>query len=409
MSAAAVDGRKGWLVVALGALMTCVAFGAVFSLAVFLQPMEQATGWSRAGISGAMTIVFLAMGAGGFVWGMLSDRYGARLVVTSGSMLLALGLALASRATSLLEFQLAYGLIVGFATGSFFPPLTATVANWFDRHRSLAVSLMSMGVGVAPMTMSPFASWLLNSTDWRGAQMTIALIVAAILVPAGLLVRPAPAAAAGAMPASGEGPGRDLSLGEAMRSTPFIVLAATFFACCAMHSGPIFHTISYAVFCGVAPLAAVTIYSLEGFAGLFGRIFFGMLGDRAGPKRALIAGLLIQAFAAGAFVFARKLGEFYVVSAVFGFAYGGVMPLYAVLARGYFGGRIMGGVIGAAAMVSSLGMAAGPLLGGWIFDRFGQYTWLYIGSFAVGLGAVAIAFAFPPIPKLPSPVHRQPA
>ena len=198
-----------------------------------------------------------------------------------------------------------------------------------------------------------------------------------------------------------------MTLGEAMRSTPFIVVAATFFACCAMHSGPIFHTISYAVFCGVAPLAAVSIYSLEGLAGLGGRLFFGFAGDRWGAKRALIAGLFVQALAAGAFVFARQLGEFYAVAAVFGFAYGGVMPLYAVLARGYFGGHIMGGVIGAASMISSGGMALGPLLGGWVFDRFGQYTWLYVGSFAVGLGAVAIALAFPPMKSLT--MHRQAA
>ena len=85
---------------------------------------------------------------------------------------------------------------------------------------------------------------------------------------------------------------------------------------------------------------------------------------------------------------------------MFGFAYGGVMPLYAVLAREYFGQRILGTVLGAATMVSSLGMALGPL-GGWIFDRFGGYAWLYIGSFALGMGAVAIALAFPPITKRP--------
>jgi MFS family permease len=396
-----MESRSGWLVVAAGALMTCVAFGAVFSLAVFLQPMEHATGWSRAGISGAMTIVFLAMGVGGFAWGALSDRYGARVVVVTGSILLAIGMALASHAGSLLEFQLTYGLLVGFAMGSFFPPLTAVVTNWFDRRRALAVSLMSMGVGVAPMTVSPFASWLLNTHDWRSAQMTIAIIAGLILLPAALLVRQAPAAGE-QMRAPREGPGRGMSLGVAIRSTPFVVLACTFFACCAMHSGPIFHTISYAIFCGVPPMTAVTIYSLEGFAGLGGRIFFGLLGDRVGPKHALISGLLVQALAAGAFVFARQLGEFYAVSAVFGFAYGGVMPLYAVLARGYFGGHIMGGVIGAAAMVSSLGMALGPLLGGWIFDRFGEYTWLYAGSFAVGLGAGAIALAFPPLPRQPA-------
>ena len=164
----------GWVIVAAGALMTCVAFGAVFSLAVFLQSMSDATGWSRAGISGAMTLVFLAMGVGGFAWGTLSDRIGARPVVLAGSVLLALGLALASRAGSLLEFQLAYGLLVGFAAGSFFPPFIAVVSNWFDRRRALAVSLTTMGVGVAPMTVSPFASWLLTVQDWRGAQMTIA-------------------------------------------------------------------------------------------------------------------------------------------------------------------------------------------------------------------------------------------
>ena len=163
-----------------------------------------------------------------------------------------------------------------------------------------------------------------------------------------------------------------------------------------MHSGPIFHTISYAVFCGIPAMAAVSIYSLEGLAGLGGRLLFGVLGDRYGAKQVLIAGLLVQALAAGAFVFASRLGEFYAVSFVFGLAYGGVMPLYAVLARGYFGPHIMGGVIGAASMVSSLGMALGPLAGGWSFDAFGTYTWLYVGSFAVGLGAVAIALAFPP-------------
>jgi MFS family permease len=84
---------------------------------------------------------------------------------------------------------------------------------------------------------------------------------------------------------------------------------------------------------------------------------------------------------------------------VFGLAYGGVMPLYAVLARGYFGPHIMGTVFGAAAMVSSLGMALGPAVGGWIYDTFNAYGWLYIGSMAIGLGAVGISLAFPPFPE----------
>jgi MFS family permease len=384
--------------VGIGALMTCVAVGAMMSLAVFLQPITQATGWSRTGVSSAMTLNFLIMGAAGFGWGALNDRYGTRPVVLAGSVLLGLGLVLASRATTQLQFLLAYGVIVGLSAGSFVVPMMTAVTAWLTRHRSLAVSLVSAGIGVAPMTISPLAAWLLTSHDWRSAQLTIGLLVWVLLIPAALFVRQAPATeTAGPTAAFAE-----LRVSDALLSAPFIVLALTFFACCATHAGPIFHTISYAVACGIPTVAAVSIYSLEGLAGLGGRVVLGILGDRYGAKRVLIAGLMVQALGAGSFVFVNRLEEFYAVAAVFGFAYGGVMPLYAVLARDYFGQQIMGTVLGAAAMVSSLGMALGPSVGGWIFDTFGGYAWLYIGSFAIGLGAVAIAFAFP-VPR-PRPV-----
>ena len=152
----------GWVIVAVGALMGCVAIGAMMSLAVFLQPITESTGWSRASVSSAMTLGFLVMGAAGFGWGALSDRYGTRPVVLSGAMLLGLGLVLASRATNPVQFLLAYGLLVGLATGSFFVPMMAAVSAWLPNRRSIAVSLVSAGVGVAPMTVSPIAAWLLT-------------------------------------------------------------------------------------------------------------------------------------------------------------------------------------------------------------------------------------------------------
>jgi len=385
----------GWVMVALGALMTCVAVGAMFSLAVFLKPIQEATGWSRAGVSAAMTLNFLTMGLGGFLWGTLSDRYGPRPVVLAGSVLLGIGLAAASRATSLVEFQLAYGVLVGFAAGSFFAPMIASVANWFDKHRSLAVSLVSVGVGVAPMTISPFAAWLIQHYDWRTSQLVIAILAWGLLIPASVFVRTAPVVS---------NPGSQqqepsVGLSEALRSTPFIVLALTFFACCAAHSGPIFHTISYAIFCGIPTTLAVTIYSVEGLAGLGGRLGLGLAADRFGVKPVLIAGLVLQALAAGTFAGVSRLEAFYAVAALFGFAYGGVMPLYAVLAREYFGQRIMGTVFGAATMLSSIGMSSGPLIGGFVFDTFGSYAWMFIGSSVVGIGAMAVALAFPPQPS----------
>src|SRR3954469_5206270 len=140
----------GWVIVAIGALMGCVAVGAMMSLAVFLQPITQATGWSRAGGSSAGTLSFLFMGAGGFGWGALNDRYGARPVVLAGSLLLGLGLVLASRAATPAQFIFAYGVLVGLSGGSFIVQMTAVVSTCLPTNRSIAVSRVSVGIGVAP-------------------------------------------------------------------------------------------------------------------------------------------------------------------------------------------------------------------------------------------------------------------
>ena len=387
-------GNYGWVVVAVGALMGCMAVGAMFSLAVFLQPMTHDTGWSRGAISSAMTLNFLIMGVGGFAWGALSDRFGARIVVLAGAILLGAGMVLASRATSQLEFQLVYGILIGLSAGTFFAPMIAAASAWFDRHRGLAISLVSVGVGIAPMTMSPLAAWLLSVSDWRTAQMTLGILVWIVLIPASFFVRPAPTAPA----ATGDTGGAErpaMTVAQALRSPAFIVLSITFLACCAAHSGPIFHTVSYAVGCGLPTLAAVTIYSVEGVGGLAGRLVMGTLTDRMGAKTMLIVGLVLQALGAGAFVLANQLPEFYAIAAIFGFAYGGTMPIYGVLVHHYFGQRIMATVFGAAAMVSTLGMALGPAVGGWIFDTYHSYTGLYLGSLAIGLVAVVTAMALP--------------
>ena len=387
-----------WIIVAAGALMTCVALGAMFSLAIFQEPIAIETRWSHAGIASAMTLNFIVMGIGGFLWGAASDRFGPRIVVLIGAGGLGLALTLASRAESLLQFQLTYGILVGLAASTFFAPMIATTTGWFEENRSLAVSLVSAGMGVAPMTISPFARWLISAYDWRTAMLLIGVTAWVLLIPAALFVRRPPAEAgdgAAAVASNGEQP----KLSRVFRSPQFIVLGLTFSACCAAHSGPIFHMVSYATICGIAPMAAVSIYSVEGLAGLGGRLLYGGLADRIGVKPVLVAGLLVQAIALATYLFVSRLGEFYLLAIIFGSAYGGVMPLYAVLAREYFGPRIIGTVFGAATMLSSLGMAFGPLIGGWIFDTFHNYAWLFIGSALVGLGAAAIAMAFPPLAK----------
>ena len=405
------NSRYRWVIVAAGGVLGCVAIGGMFSLPVLLQPIARDTGWSVTGVSSAMTIGFLAMALTSMLWGNLTDRFGPLPVVLTGSVVIAASLALASRATSLLAFQFIFGVMVGGATAAIFAPMMATVTGWFETQRSLAVSLVSAGMGVAPMTMSPMVAWLVSHHDWRTTMLILAAVVGSIMIPVALLVRRPPAltAAPAAAPSNTAASPADMTVSEALRSPQFIILIATNFFCCATHSGPIIHTVSYAISCGIPLVAAVTIYSVEGFAGLFGRIAFGIAGDRLGAKRVLVAGLLAQAFGALAYVFVHELAAFYAVAAVFGFIYAGTMPLYSVLIRENFPLRMLGTVIGGTAMAGSLGMATGPVAGGLIYDTFASYAWLYIGSWAVGLGAFAIILTFRPFPKASAKLEAQAA
>jgi MFS family permease len=383
----------GWVIVAAGIVISCIGMGAMSSLGIFLQPMAETMGWSRAGISAAALLNFLCMGAGAFLWGALSDRFGTRLVVLTGGILVGFGMVLGSQARTVTELQITFGVIVGLGVGSLFTPLTATTTRWFTRHRSLAVSLVTAGISVGVMVVGPLARWLTTTWDWRFAMLVIGDVVWLVIIPAALLVREPGTAVEAAGRSAGDGD--DLTVAQALRTPQFAAIAITFFACCAAHAGPIFHMVSHAMDHGVPAMAAATVLSTASFASLVGKIGCGLVADRIGAKRVLVGGLALQVIAVSLYLVTRELLSFYAVAVVFGFAYGGVMPLYAIVIREYFGARIVGSVFGAAAFASTLGMAVGPMAGGFFYDVFGSYAWMFIASAAIGVGAVAVAFTFP--------------
>src|SRR5215510_6809544 len=285
----------GWFIVGAGIVITCIGVGAMLSLSVFLQPMSEAMGWSRTGISTTALVNWLCMGVSAFIWGALSDRFGTRAVVLSGGALLGLGLVTASRAATLGQFQLLFGVLVGFAAGSFFAPVIATTTRWFAKNRSLAVALVSAGLSLGSTVIGPLARWLITSYDWRTAMLVIGDLAWLVIIPAALLVREPPqaepaATAAGAPP---DDPG--FTVAQALTSPQLAAIALAFLACCAAHSGPIFHMITHAIDHGVPAMAATTVLSVAGLASLGGRIVCGLIADRIGAKRMLLVGLTMQA------------------------------------------------------------------------------------------------------------------
>jgi len=184
-----------------------------------------------------------------------------------------------------------------------------------------------------------------------------------------------------------------------VKTPQFAAIALTHFACCAAHSGPIFHMVTHVIDRGVPAMAAATVLSLSGLASVVGRIATGMIADRVGAKPTLIAGLALQAVVVALYLFAHDAGAFYLLALVFGVAYGGVMPLYALVTREYFGEKVMGSAYGAVFLISTLGMGLGSFAGGWIFDHLGSYAWLYLSSTAIGVMAGVLALTFRP-PRL---------
>jgi MFS family permease len=398
----------GWVIVGAGMLVTCMRLGAMFALGVFLGPVSEAMGWSRTGISTVALLNWIGMGLGSLVWGALSDRIGTRAVVLCGGVLLGGGLVATSQTSTLLQFQVTFGILVGFAVGAFYAPMTATATRWFTKNRSLAVALVSSGIGLGTMTIGPLARTLINAYDWRVAMLVIGDLSWLVVIPVALLVKnpPAAIAAEAARPAAGM-EARNYTAAAAFRTPQFWAIALTHFACCAAHAGPIFHMVTHAIDRGVAPLTAATVLGVSGLASVSGRVTCGLLADRYGAKPTLLIGLAIQAAAISLYLVTSSASGFYALALVFGLSYGGVMPLYALLVRDYFGERIMATAYGAVFLVSTLGMALGSWSGGFIFDAFGGYAWLFIASSAIGVGAIAIATTFRP-PRalgvaLPSP------
>src|SRR6266566_4382392 len=348
----------GWIVVAASATIVCVALGCLFALGVFLAPIERAMGWSRGAISTVALLNWIAMGLGSFFWGALSDRIGGRGVAVGGGFLLGLGLVLASQAQALWQFSLSFGFLVGFAAGAFYAPLTATTTRWFTARRGLAVALVSAGIGLGILIVAPLARALTSAWDWRVAMLVLGDLAWLVIVPVALLLRE-PATGAVASDDAEPGAQRDYTTREVLAAPQFWAIALTHFACCAAHSGPIFHMVTHATDQGVAAMAAATVFGVS------------------------------------------DLGSFVALALVFGTAYGGVMPLYALVTREYFGEKVMGSAYGAVFLISTLGMGVGSFAGGWIFDHLGSYAWLYLSSTAIGTMAVVLAFTFRR-PRLPA-------
>jgi len=412
----------GWTVLAAAFVIISMSIGMLFTLAIFLKPMEEAMGWSRSSISSVGLLNWVVMGLGGVLAGFISDRIGTRAVVLVGSGLLGLGLVLCSQVSALWQLYVTFGILVAGGVSAFYVPLTVLAIKWFGDRRGMAASVVSAGNGAGILLLSPLTRWLVNELDWRMAFLILGDLAWLVVIPMALLLRDAPGTRTLEGPAVGQralllaagaskwpplsphhggqhgqlrAPGT-MSLGVIFRSWPFWAIALTHFACCAAHSGPIFHLVTHAIDQGVAKMSAASLLGLSGLSSIFGRVGTGIVADRVGAKPTLIAALMLQALTLFAFLFVRDLGPLSALTFVFGIAYGASMPLYALVTREYFGEEALGTAFGAVFFISCIGMGLGSYGGGFLYDALGSYMWLFLASGAIGAMAVVMAIALRP-------------
>ena len=236
----------GWVVLGAAFAIIALSIGTLFTLGVFLKPIEEGMGWSRSSIGAVGLLNWLVMGLGGVAAGYLSDRFGTRVVVLVGGALLGLGLVLSSQVSEAWQLYVTFGVLVGAGVSAFYVPLTVLAIRWFDDRRGMAAAIVSAGNGLGIMALSPLSRWLINELDWRSAFVVLGDLAWLIVIPCALFLKPSPTAA----PAPGWASGRasvTAPAGQILVSWPIWAIALTHFACCAAHSGPIFHLVSHAM------------------------------------------------------------------------------------------------------------------------------------------------------------------
>ncbi len=401
----------GWLVLVAAFVIITISIGTLFTLGVFLKPVEDGMGWSRASIGAIGLLNWIVMGVGGIVAGYVSDRFGTRGVALVGGGLLGLGLVLSGHAREVWQLYLTFGVLVGAGVSAFYVPLTVLAIKWFDTRRGMAAAIVSAGNGFGILVLSPLSRWLINEFDWRMAFVVLGDLAWLTVIPLAIVLKNPPGVpGADASPSAGaqvagfpHSPSAGQTVRDTLRAWPFWGIALTHFSCCAAHSGPLFHLVTHAMDQGVARMTAAGILGASGLSSIFGRIGTGIVADRVGAKRTLLTALALQAGLIVGYLFVSSVGALYALSLLFGVAYGGAMPLYALITREYFGEKVMGTAYGAVFFISCIGMGVGSYAGGAIHDALGSYRWLFLGSFAIGTAAVFVGLSLRP-PRLPSRV-----
>lgn len=385
----------GWVIVGASVVLLIGSFGTQLCFTNFVKPLTEEFGWSRAAVSGAMSLLMGVSGLMGVVMGRLADRYDTRLVIALGMLVGTGSLLLLSTVDSLWQFYLYYGVGSGIYAGSTYAPVSATVSRWFVEKRTFALGIALMGIIIGQMVLSPVAARIISAGGWRTAYLALAIVAFACAVPALALMRKAPGSAAmhrGSTPAAvAPGPPAGMSVREAAKTPPFWMLLFTGLVIGFGFYMFASHIVPYATDVGLSRSAAALILTLSSVGGIAGTLLAWWITVRLGSRHGLLMLLALEALALFLFIGTRSIWSFYVVAVLLGFSFSAASPVRMGMAAPLFGVRSLGSILGFATLAFSLGGIAGPSLAGYIFDSRQSYSVVFaVGGVLLLIGALSV-------------------
>ncbi len=378
--------RYGWVMVAISSILLGSGSGALATISVFMIPLIFEFGWSRGEAVFAYTVGAMATGLAGIGMGYLSDRFSSRPIVISGVFGLGLSLLLLSRHSNLWQLYLFYILLGGLGGAAFVGPLLTNLGYWFQRSRGLALGFAmagrSMGQGLIPF----LGGILIAHYGWRTAYLTLGAVSMVLLLPLAVLVREPPGIAeAKAAARSGQDP-VDAPALSISPGTLVIWLCAAVVFCCFCMATALMHVVAMARDDGIAATSAASILTVIFTAGFASRILSGRLADRIGSIQAYFMLSATQTVMVFWFTRMDTLVDYYILAALFGLGFSGVMTCVIVCVQSLIPIHIRGRSQGIVSLFAWFGMGLGGWQGGYLFDLTGSYTLPF--AMAVGAGVI---------------------
>jgi MFS family permease len=404
----------GWVVVGACFIITGISYGIQYSFGVFFKPILEEFGWTRAMMSGVVSVYMIVHGGSAIVMGGLTDKYGPRAVVAIGGFLMGLSLIITSRVEYVWEFYLSYGVLFGIGMGIAYVPLQSTVSRWFVAQRGLAMGIVAAGSGIGTLIFTPLSAYLIALWHWRNSYTVFGILIGIVVICLATLLRHSPQEADIV-------PGRCLELGkgdenikknidteedgltlrQAVATKPFWMLLISFGLLGAPLGMVMVHLVPYSTDIGIDKTIAAVFLGLIGGSSVLGRLIMGKLGDKVGGRNALLICIVLQLSCMLWLQVARSPWMIYLFAVVFGFSYGGWVPLLALMASEFFGLCSMGMITGVLVLSVTIGGAIGPTLAGYMYDLRSSYETAFIGGAIITMIAFFITlFMSSPVKKM---------